>query len=148
MGYTHYWTFKKDNSKHTEEKYQLALRQCQRIIRRWNKEVKAIDEKNPHRLSGYSAHTEIAQYKGIKFNGTQENGHEDFVLRETYGENGPFNFCKTARKPYDAVVVACLVTLNHYLKDNVIVTSDGDKSDYLSGLILAKKVLRIKDLKI
>lgn len=42
----------------------------------------------------------------IQFNGKEDEGHETFSLRRD--EKG-FNFCKTARKPYDAAVVAMLI---------------------------------------
>jgi hypothetical protein len=144
MGYTHYWdfNFKKTN----EEDYQLALRQCQRIIRRHNKKLKSIDSKHPDRLSGYSVHTIVGRYKGLHFNGTKELSHEDFSLREHLRENQG-GFCKTARKPYDVCVVACLIILKHYLKDGFQCESDGQHYDWIDGLNLANQ-LGIKGLKI
>ena len=147
MGYTHYFEFTKLNEselKKIKPSYDVAIRQCHRIIRHWNKIIKKIDEKSPHRLSGYSAHTPVGKYRGIKLNGTQEMAHESFDLRESYELNGSFNFCKTNRKPYDTVVVACLITLKHYLGECVTINSDGNSSEWESGLLLARTVLRIK----
>lgn len=147
MGYTHYWTFKKidkKNAQKIEERYQLAIRQCQRVIRHWNSVVKKIDKESSHRLAGYSAHTIVGKYKGVSFNGTQEWGHENFTLPESFPLNGEFNFCKTNRKPYDTVVIACLIVLDHYLKDQIKVSSDGDTSDWTSGIFLVRSALRIK----
>ena len=160
MGYTHYWTFIKPKSikgKHQEieSQYQLAVRQCQRIVKSYNKTVKAIDPKHPDRLAGYSAHVKINDYLGLSFNGTAELSHEDFYLADHWSncfdrkfEPKGFNFCKTAYKPYDVVVIACLITLQHYLGDLIEVGSDGDASEWVDGLELAKKVLKIKDLNI
>ena len=155
MGYTHYWTFKeplkiKGEASRVEAQHQLAVRQCHRIILAWNKHAKSIDLKHPNRLSGFSAHTKLRQYGGLDFNGTGDLGHENFSLREHYKQNleESFNFCKTAHKPYDAVVVACLITLKYYLGDLIQVDSDGDKSDWVNGLELARSVLRIKKLQI
>ena len=39
MGYTHYWTFKpipRGQAKLIEQRYQLAVRQCTRVIHRYN----------------------------------------------------------------------------------------------------------------
>jgi hypothetical protein len=36
-----------------------------------------------------------------------------------------FDFCKTARKPYDLPVCACLIVLQHYFGDQFRVSSDG-----------------------
>lgn len=157
MGYTHYWEFKrpkqvKGNAEEAEKQYQLAVRQCQRIIRYYNKHVKALDPKHPDRLAGYSAHCKVNQYGGIDFNGTGDLGHENFVLREHFSQcfdhprRPGFNFCKTARKPYDRVVVACLATLKHYLGDLIDVDSDGDFDDWFDGVALAKEALRIKSI--
>jgi hypothetical protein len=147
MGYTHYWKFKdvpRGNAKNAEESYQLAIRQCQRVIKTYNAEMKKIDDKHPERLSGYSAHTKVDEYGGLKFNGVGELAHEDFTAREHYSENEGFNFCKTAQKPYDTVVTACLIVLEYYMGGLIEVSSDGDSTDWESGLELAKRVLKIK----
>jgi hypothetical protein len=154
MGYTHYWTFKAPNKIQgrqieIENKYQLAVRQCQRIVKAYNKTKKEEDPKHPDRLSGYSAHTKMNDYLGLEFNGTKELAHETFCLRDHWSKNEAFNFCKTASKPYDVVVVACLITLHHYLGDELLeVSSDGDASDWQDGLKLAKEVTKIKSLKV
>jgi len=148
MGYTHYWTFKpaaRGEASQVEAAYQTAVRDCQRIILAYQKENGG--------LSGYSAHTKLGQYGGIKLNGKGDDGHEDFFLREHFSQNldqvyglggGGFNFCKTAQKPYDVVVVACLCVLAYRLGDNVKVSSDGSVSDWAEGLELARRVLKRK----
>lgn len=46
-------------------------------------------------------------------------------------ENGLyFVFCKTAFKPYDLAVTAFLVIAKHYLKDRLLVHSDGDEAHW------------------
>lgn len=149
MGYTHYWTFqkpKRGQASQNEKNYQLAIRQCQRMIRALNAELKREDEKNPSRLSGYSVHTKVTQYGGLFFNGTAELGHEPFVLREHFSQNESFNFCKTAQKPYDLAVTACLIVLKHYLGETIDVSSDGQGEDWTDGLTLAKRLTKIKGL--
>jgi len=150
MGHTHYIRFKTShgNSSRVESDYQKAIVKCQQIVKFYNDRMKMIDLKHPDRLSGYSAHTKPGKYGGLNFNGTKELGHEDFVLREHYSENSSFEFCKTARKPYDTVVVACLIVLKHYLKGQVEVSSDGYSSDWYTGLELAKLATGLKSLKI
>jgi hypothetical protein len=142
MGYTHYWNFTKIKGKatETEELYQKAVKDCQKVILAYKKEHGG--------LAGYSAHTKLGQYGGIDFNGAREEGHENFLLREHFSVNERFNFCKTARKPYDVVVVACLIVLDFHLKDAISVGSDGDYNEWLEGLELARKVLKRKTLTI
>lgn len=49
---------------------------------------------------------------------------------------GWFDFCKTARKPYDAAVCACLVAFRHHFGGAFAVSSDGD--DYDAGWVAAR----------
>ena len=64
--------------------------------------------------------------KEIVFNGCGDDGHETFFLqREKYNE---FNFCKTARKPYDVVVCAILIAAEHHAPGAWDIGSDGDYS--------------------
>jgi hypothetical protein len=37
-----------------------------------------------------------------------------------------FCFCKTAYKPYDLIVQCALIIMKHYLKNDVVIHSDGD----------------------
>jgi len=151
MGYTHYYQVNKKaiqgNTEKLEAKYQLALKKCQAIAKAYNSELKAIDVKHPNRLSGYTVHSKPGQYGGLFINGTGEHAHEDFCLREHLKENAS-EFCKTAHKPYDQVVVACLIVLKHYLGPAFEVNSDGDACDWKDGLSLAKQVTKLKTLKV
>lgn len=63
----------------------------------------------------------IVSSKMIRFNGIGENGHETFWWENKAG----FNFCKTARKPYDLYVCAILLILRFYI--NLPISSDGDE---------------------
>lgn len=134
MGYTHYWEFTpKDGAKYIETQYQKALIACQKIARR--------AKRDGYKLSGYTAHTAIGAYGGLNINGKGDDGHETFTLREHYNQNDGSDWCKTAQKPYDDVVVACLATLKYYLKNNIRVDSDGVKKEWDQGTELASKWL-------
>lgn len=145
MGYTHYWKFNKPThkigeSQRVETLYQKAIKDCYKAIRRYQREY---PKGNKCRLSGYSAHT--SKYGGIGFNGKGGLAHEDFTMREHYSQNleHPFNFCKTALKPYDTVVVACLAILKHRLGDLIEVSSDGSALDWRAGVELARAATRL-----
>lgn len=148
MGYTHYWTFKapkRGTTKSVNAAFDRAITQCQSLVYNYNKT--RTDET---RLAGYTAHTKPGQYGGLRFNGTAELSHEDFIILEHYKNNvgaKVSGFCKTNQKPYDVVVVACLCILKHYLGDNIVVNSDGESLDWIQGLELARKSTGIKDLK-
>lgn len=152
MGYTHYFEFKVPKGIKAailESRYQTAIRECSLIARTWNRECKASGDSDS-RLSGYTAHCKPSQnYGGIELNGKGENAHESFNLREHFKQNFEgfgkgFAFCKTARKPYDSVIVACLSVLKHRLGNAVRVSSDGDSTDWESGVNLARRITKLK----
>ena len=64
----------------------------------------------------------------IIFNGDASKGedHETFHLSKV---GAGFQFCKTARKPYDRFVKAVLVIANYYAPGALKVTCDGDDED-------------------
>lgn len=59
----------------------------------------------------------------VCFNGVGELAHEAFVIEK----KGTDDFCKTARKPYDLLVVACLIAAWQIL--NYRFSSDGFNQD-------------------
>lgn len=72
----------------------------------------------------------------IHFNGVGNDGHETMILeREGLG----FDFCKTARKPYDLAVVALLLIAHHHAPDAWEIKSDGGPDDWAEGLALVQK---------
>ena len=114
MGYTHYW----NSMEHLNtERFEILRRAT----------VKAIE------LSGVDITLDDDE-DAILFNGVGDDEHEDMAL----SPDGEFScFCKTARKPYDVVVVACL-----YMAELLIPgfhwTSDGDPDELADGLELAE----------
>jgi len=75
--------------------------------------------------------------------------HETFYLPRVYepqdwqrpDERGRyFDFCKTARKPYDLAVTASLIALQHHFPE-VGVSTDGTGDDWTAGLALCRSVL-------
>jgi hypothetical protein len=66
----------------------------------------------------------------IALNGRGDNGHETFAIG---ANDGPisFDFCKTARKPYDVVVCAILLRAERHL--GLSVSGDGDEEDDRPG---------------
>jgi hypothetical protein len=82
----------------------------------------------------------------IRFNGVLGGGHETFYLPRVMepgyrGEKFRFNFCKTARKPYDAVVGAILISMNDHAPGCWDIASDGDRSDWADCIDLYKQAI-------
>jgi len=106
MGYTHYWEnvpsgfLPKEAIKHIE----TLLAHYAPLI-----QIEFDDPQNP-----------IATDELIHFNGKGENGHETFF----FTPEPSFQFCKTARKPYDIVVCEVLLILKHFIPEMKL-SSDG-----------------------
>ena len=121
MGYTHYWRLKKD---------------CKKLSIRCVNDIKTILEKHKDIIQYESDVKKKAVIKDtlIRFNGIKEEGHETFYFQvppkaesyQKFDEKGfLFNFCKTARKPYDIVVCKVLLILKAELGKKMILSSDG-----------------------
>lgn len=54
---------------------------------------------------------------------------------------GIFSCCKTAYKPYDILVTACLIALKQHFPDVFTITSDGESHDWEDGRRLCQHVL-------
>ncbi|KKN79217.1 hypothetical protein LCGC14_0342340 [marine sediment metagenome] len=51
-----------------------------------------------------------------------------------------FAFCKTAYKPYDLTVTACLIAFKHFFGEDVVISTDGDDKDWLDGKLVCQKL--------
>jgi hypothetical protein len=111
MAYTVYW---KQNRPFTTDEWEQISESVFNMFNRL-KQVKG----------GNGTGRPINDNSDIIFNGDASKGedHETFQLNK-YGTG--FNFCKTARKPYDRYVKAVLVIANFYAKGALDVTCDGD----------------------
>lgn len=75
----------------------------------------------------------------VWFNGVGDDGHETFALHRV--GSGGFEFCKTARKPYDLAVTACLLIYKHFSPGTMELSSGGDRKDWQAGKELAERAL-------
>ena len=72
--------------------------------------------------------------------------YETFLFSQTFEplawqvpEDGRyFEFCKTARRPYDLAVTACLVIAKHHFRDLIRVTSDGEPVNWQDAMLLCQ----------
>lgn len=114
MGYTHYWS--KNKNTLAEDKL-LELRGHLDLVLRKHKNTIQFEEdiaQSPELYIDWSNNIVC-----VRFNGKGDDAHETF----SFDDRDNFNFCKTARKPYDAAVSECLLLLNHYL--DIELSSDG-----------------------
>jgi hypothetical protein len=129
MGYTHYWKIEKVSQHSTR---------WGRLFADLGKIVKA----SPVPLGGWDGElpNPAVEDGRISFNGLYDDSHETFQISSTdLDVDRPF--CKTARKPYDIVVVACLAALKDIFGDECSVSSDGYRLEWAEGVQLASDVL-------
>ncbi len=143
MGYTHYWHYNPD--KMDAIVWRSAIVDCEKILAFCH--VAAV-EPDWHDDNWFG------------FNGIGEDAYETFSVprtlstmllaikdkRANMSSFGPkyasrqarFDFCKTARMPYDLVVTACLCVL---AEAGLEVSSDGDADEWTPGAQFATKAL-------
>jgi len=130
MGYTHYWRVRRDTdaSKLAEVRDDVGLLLANSPVPlgdghgRPGTEPKVIDGR-------------------VFFNGIDDSAnvgedlaHETFSWPPDLTADGwTFDFCKTARKPYDAVVAASLIRAKKILGADIEVSSDGSETEFLDG---------------
>jgi hypothetical protein len=64
----------------------------------------------------------------IRFNGHKEYGNETFLIDWNNLTN--FDFCKTAKKPYDFWVASTLLMIASELPDSFTISSDGNENEW------------------
>lgn len=125
MGYTNYWKLEK--TEFTEE----FLEDVKKIIEVAN--GSGIDLANG---SGFDGTKPIVEKEIISLNGMEPEDYETFYLG---GKKG-FCFCKTARRPYDAVVKAILILAEkHGIVSDFSFDGDKTEEEYLTAKLLLEK---------
>ena len=135
MGYTHYW---KEPSQEniTVDEWNAFLQDCSMILAA-GAGLGIVADGMGEGLIELSN----VRKNGIQFNGWGDDAHETctFPPFERIGKD--FEFCKTAMKPYDEYVTACLTVLNSYFGVAVDVSSDGYPHEWEDGKNLAERIL-------
>ena len=134
MGYTHYWRRPPQLDK---AMFKLWSEDVAKIVAAV--EPGGLAGERGIGLSGGTDH-EPAQItdKIVYLNGVGEAAHEPFAVEQTFTPDYHrpdqwgryFDFCKTARKPYDLIVAAALIRMKVRFKDTVQIASDGDGFDH------------------
>lgn len=133
MGYTHYWKLKTVPENYKEQ-FPKVVTEVQMLIERMptNSETAGghfNEDKVILRGGDGTGKPDISKER-ICFNGDGKKGldHEIFHI-EFNQEPFEFDFCKTARKPYDQAVCLCLLSLGNHI-NGFEFSSDGDKEDW------------------
>lgn len=131
MGYTHYYTKKRN---HTKKEWNKFLDECKELHKNLPEDVLIADGDG----NGEPVFNETL----VRFNGAgDELSHETLQLDKRRSV-GKFDFCKTNLKPYDLMVVAVLLSANRNLGYSF--HSDGEFSDLRDGIKFYNKVTKNK----
>jgi len=111
MGYTHYWT---DNGRRQaiSEAALLIINQLAQQAYQDGIIQREYDDTRPPMIAPTL----------IRFNGIGEQGHETFHFNAQATD--PWSCCKTARKPYDDLVMQVLLVLAYH-RPGIDLRSDG-----------------------
>lgn len=138
MGYTHYWTQTRSFTKEEWIEVSADLAEILSYVE---------NDLGVPLANGMGDGGTRPEFTGsiIQFNGVGDDSHETFTvdLKRTRlypGATLGGSFCKTARKPYDIAVTACLCYLSS-VAGAFSVSSDGSGSDFVLGLDAARKAL-------
>ena len=136
MGYTHYWARK--NAEISDALWESFEDDCRKITAR-HEGILCYEFNSPTEKPSITT-------DHIRFNGIGPAGHETFLFerhfvprRPGYIDSEIFGFCKTARKPYDEVVVDILSCAKHRFGDIIGISSDGGDEAFKSFEEVAAK---------
>ena len=119
MGYTHYMT--RDNHDFDKDQWNKAILDFYKILPEYMDRL----DNDPESSQCLKANTEE-----ILFNGIGENSHETFYIDRVVSEGKYFNFCKTARKPYDIVVCVSMLIFKKHFPSQLEISSDGGYQEW------------------
>lgn len=136
MGATHYWYQPEDFG---AERWKACISDVRRLLPEFERlGVKLVCD------SGNSTEP-IINDTMVRFSGPGAAGNEVFLLNRRGvirpGRKEAFSFCKTAMKPYDLAVMACLIVAKHHFGDAFRVSSDNDHEKWNPGRELCVRVL-------
>jgi hypothetical protein len=129
MGYTHYWKFENNpkDIKDGDKKFKKSVA----LLKKCLKNISVV-------LAGSNGTGKpLFTNTMVCFNGLDEDSHETCYLALD-NSDFEFDFCKTARKPYDVAVCLTLLCFKKFFEDDFNYSSDGDLDD--EGWALATEI--------
>ena len=136
MGYTHYWTPKAADDK-TWDKFVKACKTLNKNLPESIVIAGGMGDGSPKFGQVLGKNIPHLNVSSVWFNGDETRGedHETFCIKQ---DDDEWQFCKTAAKPYDLLVCACLIAAEEILGYEV--TSDGDREDWEEAIGFYTKV--------
>lgn len=132
MGYSHYWKKTKQVDQKVWNSYAKVCKKLKDCTE--NIGISIVNH------TGNAGTAPIFNRNKIQFNGENINSYESFNI-SINDEVGEFSFCKTNRKPYDILVVCCLIAAKLMLGYRI--ASDGDKDDLKEAIDFFNKIMMV-----
>lgn len=129
MGFTHYF---KQNKPVSTEQWQAFKKDAQVVINHAQNDLEIV-------LMSNDSNGVMLNDESVNLNGDEryDLDHEPFYLAKDYRE---FNFCKTARKPYDLVVCSLLLLAHEHMPNHYNIGSDGNFEDWQDAMGMNAKL--------
>ena len=115
MGYTHYFPLQKAVAKGKRKAIISDMRKIEEHFK--SNGLPLFDGRGDKKGVVYND-----AYFAFNGDGSKGESHETFYIDF---DDTDFNFCKTARKPYDLAVTTTLIMLVHHLGSGIEVSGDG-----------------------
>jgi hypothetical protein len=132
MGYTHYWNYKEPKTTDASNAVK-AIKEMKKMLLHLPSRCTTAGghyENEPITIkNGTGEKQPIINATEILFNGDASKTLDYETFAFEFGKIVDFDFCKTARKPYDFFVCVCLISLANNL-DGFEFSSDGDLEDW------------------
>ena len=148
--YIHYWYIK--NERDIDDITWSKISKDSQKIFEYFKENKDLCLE----LGDWNGYSEpIVDNDKIIFNGGDDKRCDSFVIfakcKDRYHNvssisNYYFDFCNTARKPYDIVVQMILLIFKHHMQDDIFIHSDSSNTDWINAIELTKKLFNYPDI--
>ena len=129
MGYRHHWTFARDL---TGQEFEVIREAACQVVER-------CDVPLANRSGQPGTMPELTD-EVIAFNGVGEDGREALVIERaqpirSYSPDldDYYHYCTTERRPYDAAVGAVLLAAKSVLEEDMVLSSDGFREEWLNG---------------
>lgn len=129
MGYTHYF---KQNKPVSDQQWEAFEKDAKVIIDHVQNKLGIV-------LISNDSNGVIINNERINLNGDESRNleHETFYLEKDYKE---FNFCKTARKPYDIAVCSLLLLAHEHMPEHHEIGSDGSLTEWQEAMQLNAEI--------
>jgi len=148
MGYTHYWNFKKNpkDIENGDKKFKKAVSLIKKGIKKIPQSWKNDDDDEVvFKLCGANGTGEpVFTDTEVAFNGDAKtnNHYESCVIKLDYEKYYSFDFCKTARRPYDVAVCLTLLCFKKAFGEDFKYSSDGNITSGEEGWKLANEIIK------